>query len=118
MLGRLAVLAMLLTGCSQWAKAACTAMASDTATTLYMSDGARWDGKIREGDPALGATPSATTLVVSLAIATAVVVVVDHALPRRAQPWFGGTIAVVEGEIALHNFALAQLPGAMTAAHR
>jgi hypothetical protein len=107
---------MAVTGCSQWAKAACTAMASDTATTLYMSDGARWDGRIREGDPALGMTPSASRLVVSLAIATAVVVAVDHALPTGARPWFGGTIAVVETEIALHNFALAQMPGAMTGA--
>lgn len=50
---------------------ALAATAADTATTLWLSDGGRWDGVAREGDPLLGARPSATVLLGAFALAAA-----------------------------------------------
>jgi hypothetical protein len=47
------------------------ATAADTATTIWMSDGARWDGRVREGDPLLGTTPSLGVLLAAFGVAAA-----------------------------------------------
>jgi hypothetical protein len=47
------------------------ATAADTATTIWMSDGARWNGRVREGDPLLGATPSMGMLLGAFGLAAA-----------------------------------------------
>lgn len=106
----LIIVLVLFAGCSQWSIAADAALGADVASTIYMSDGGKWDRRVREGNPLLGTTPTVTALLSYMLVEWAFIGVADVGLPKSWKPWIFGTFAAGESIITVRNIDLARMP--------
>jgi hypothetical protein len=103
---RIALCAMLLTGCATFAKAskvaAATAIGIDWAQTISASDGGRWTS-YRETNPIMGERPSVLAIQSYMSGCMAGTFAIGERLPERWQPVWYLSIAAFESYVAATN---------------